>query len=166
MKKFLLLSALLAPLFFWHSAEAATCDGAAIPGMLVGSNGSVCTYLKVNSDGSLSVVTASPSGGTTVTPNPLTAVAGTQRGLSIAAATAPTIPATATYLLAQPQGTNNSSGVCLFWQDDGTDPTASAGQALSALQPLWRKVTSDGIKFIAATSATCTVTISYYKDTP
>lgn len=100
-----------------------------------------------------------------VTSGAVTAIAGTQTGVAIASATAPTIPATATYILAQAQGTNNTSGVCLFWRDDGTNPTTSAGQALASGQAMWRKVTSDGIKFIQAASATCTVTLSYYRNT-
>lgn len=97
---------------------------------------------------------------------PWTALAGTQTNLSVATATAPTVPATATILVAQAQGTNNTSGVCLYWQDDGTNPTASAGQQMSASQTLSYIVTGLPIKFIAATGATCTVTLSYYKATP
>lgn len=93
----------------------------------------------------------------------LTSVAGTQRGLSIAAATALTIPAGATMAAIQPQGTNNTAGVCLFWQDDGTDPTAVAGMALGANATLFYVVGALPIKLIAATGATCTATIAYYK---
>lgn len=108
----------------------------------------------------------SPSASSTsvVTSKAVVSVPGTQTGLAIATATAPTIPAMATYLLAQAQGTNNTGGICLYWQDDGTNPTASAGQGLAAGASMWRKVSPDAIKFIAATGATCAVTISYYKD--
>lgn len=94
--------------------------------------------------------------------NALTAVTGTQRGTAIAAATGMTIPATATVALVQFQGTNNASGQCAFWQDDGTNPTASAGQASPAYTPIWIKA-SAAFKAIAATGATCTMTVSYYK---
>ncbi len=93
----------------------------------------------------------------------LTIVAGTQRGLAIASATSLTVPATATTALIQAQGTNNSSGVCLYWQDDGTDPTASAGQQLAAGGSMYYHVASLPIKLFAATGATCVATISYYK---
>lgn len=108
----------------------------------------------------------SPSASSTsvVTSKAVVAVSGTQTALATATATAPTIPATATYILAQAQGTNNTGGVCLYWQDDGTNPTASAGQGLAAGASMWRKVSPDGIKFITATGATCAVTVSYYKD--
>lgn len=95
--------------------------------------------------------------------DPVTIVAGTQRGLSIATATTLTIPATATMAFIQAQGTNNSSGVCLYWQDDGTAPTNAAGQAMSAYSSIWYNVNSLPIQLIAASGATCTATISYYK---
>ncbi len=102
-----------------------------------------------------------PVTGDTVTT--LAAVAGTQRGTSIASATALTIPATATVALIQAQGTNNSSGVCLYWQDDGTNPTASAGLQMPAGTTMFYKVSLLPAKFIAATGASCTLTASYYK---
>ena len=98
-----------------------------------------------------------------VTQSAVTPVAGTQTALSIATATSLTIPATATEALIQAQGTNNSSGACLFWRDDGTAPTGTTGQLLSAGTSLWYNVTSLPVKLIAATSATCAATISYYK---
>lgn len=95
--------------------------------------------------------------------NALLPVAGTQRGTSIATSTGMAIPSGATVALVQFQGTNNGSGVCAFWQDDGTAPTASAGIAAPAyLPPIWIK-TSSAFKAIAATGATCTMTVSYYK---
>lgn len=99
----------------------------------------------------------------TNTGSSLTIVAGTQRALSIATATALTIPSTATVALIQAQGTNNSSGVCLYWQDDGTNPTDAAGQQLAAQGSVYYAVTSLPIKLIAANGASCTATISYYK---
>lgn len=117
----------------------------------------------VSSTDPLPVTTASGSPVLT-SQNPWTAVTGTQTALSIATATAPTVPATATILVAQAQGTNNASAQCLFWRDDGTNPTGSAGQFLGAGSTLVYKVSSTPIKFIQATSATCTVTIAYYRD--
>ena len=111
-------------------------------------------------------VYVTPSSGgsaTVVTQDPWVAVAGTQRALSIASATALTIPATATFAVIQAQGTNNTSGVCLYWQDDGTNPTNAAGQQMSAGQSLVYNVSTLPIKLIAASGATCTATISYYK---
>lgn len=93
----------------------------------------------------------------------ITAVAGTQRALAISSATALTVPATATIALIQAQGSNNGSGVCLYWQDDGTVPTVSAGQILSAGTSMYYAVVGLPIKLIAATGATCTATISYFK---
>lgn len=93
----------------------------------------------------------------------LTAIAGTQRGLSIASATALTIPTGAKFALIQAQGTNNTSGVCLFWQDDGTAPTNAAGNALSANSIIAYAVQQLPIQLISASGATCTATISYYK---
>lgn len=94
--------------------------------------------------------------------NALAAVAGTQRGTSIAGSTGLTIPSGATVALVQFQGTNNASGQCAFWQDDGTAPTATAGQAQPAYTQLWIKASSS-FAAIAATGATCTMTVSYYK---
>lgn len=101
----------------------------------------------------------------TVKQDSWTAVAGTQTALSIASATAPTVPATATILVFQPQGTNNSSGQCLIYRDDGTNPTGTTGIGVGAGQTVTYFVASSPIKFIAATGATCTVTITYYKYT-
>lgn len=95
--------------------------------------------------------------------NALLPVVGTQRGTSIASSTGMTIPTGATVALVQFQGTNNGSGQCAFWQDDGTAPTGTAGIAAPAyLPPIWIKA-SAGFKAIAATGATCTMTVSYYK---
>lgn len=111
------------------------------------------------------LVTVPASGGPAqpTTQAALTAVAGTQRGLSIATATSLTVPATATVAVISAEGVNNSSGICLYWQDDGTAPTASAGQPMSALAVMVYKVTSLPIQLIAATSATCKANISYYR---
>lgn len=90
-------------------------------------------------------------------------VAGTQVGLVISAATAPTVPAGATTAIIQAQGTNAATGgACLFWRDDGTNPTTSAGQVLVANAAITVS-TAVPIKLIAAATATCTATISYYK---
>lgn len=103
---------------------------------------------------------ASPS---IVAPAAVAALAGTQTGLSIATATALTVPTGATIALIQAQGTNNTSGACLFWRDDGTNPTNSTGSQMAAGASMFYKVTSLPIKLIAASGATCTATISYYK---
>ncbi len=119
-----------------------------------GTSGGQPTYCPVNNTYPLPV-------GPTV--NALNPVAGTQRGTSIASSTGMTIPTGATVALVQFQGTNNAGGVCAFWQDDGTAPTASAGIAAPAyLPPIWIKA-SAAFKAIAATGATCTMTVSYYK---
>lgn len=94
--------------------------------------------------------------------NALVPVAGTQRGTAIASSTGLTIPTGATVALVQFQGTNNASGQCGFWQDDGTAPTGAAGQASPAYTPIWIAA-SAAFKAIAATGATCTLTASYYK---
>ncbi len=94
--------------------------------------------------------------------NALVPIAGTQRGTAIASSTGMTIPTGATVALVQFQGTNNASGQCAFWQDDGTAPTGTAGQASPAYTPIWIKA-SAGFAAIAATGATCTMTVSYYK---
>lgn len=91
------------------------------------------------------------------------AVAGTQVGLAISSATALTVPSGATVALIQAQGTNNTSGQCLFWRDDGTNPTTTAGQALANGASMYYAIQGLPIKLIAASSATCTATISYYK---
>lgn len=96
--------------------------------------------------------------------NGLIPVAGTQRGLAIASSTALTVPTGATVGLIQAQGTNTTARVCLFWQDDGTAPTATAGQSLGANGSIWVSSNSlSAIRLIASASATCTATISYYK---
>lgn len=91
------------------------------------------------------------------------AVAGTQRGVTISSATALTVPAGATAAFVSVQGTNNTSGICAYWQDDGTAPTASAGQPAASLWSAWYNIKSLPITFIAATGATCTLNASYYK---
>lgn len=94
----------------------------------------------------------------------LTAVAGAQRNVSMSIATALTVPATATTAVISVNGTNNSSGVCAYWQDDGTSPTGTAGQPLMAGAYISNyKVTGLPIKLIQATGATCTFSASFYK---
>lgn len=117
-----------------------------------------------NTSGQVCTVTAGGGGGgVPVTPAAITPVAGTQRGLSIASSTALTVPGGATLAVIQAQGSNNSSGICLYWQDDGTAPTNSAGQGMSAVQTLVYKGSLSAIRLIAASGATCTATISYYQ---
>lgn len=88
-------------------------------------------------------------------------VGGTQTSVSVASATGLTIPTGATGVLVDVQGTNNTSGVCLYWRDDGTNPTASTGHALPTGAYLVPPSPTT-IKFITATSATCSITVSYY----
>lgn len=98
-------------------------------------------------------------------------LAGGQFSLSIATATAPTVPDGATAVLVMPVGTNNTSGQCLLWRDDGTDPTASVGNPAAAGQPFWYHVKrsatlstiNPNFKVIAASGATCTVNFNYYQ---
>ncbi len=92
----------------------------------------------------------------------LSAIAGTQTNVTISGATALTIPTNAIYAVISVIGTNNSSGVCAYWQDDGTAPTGSTGQPLASLGSLVYFVKSLPIKLIAATGASCTFTASYY----
>lgn len=99
------------------------------------------------------------------------AVAGDQFGVSIAAATAPTAPSDATGVMVLPVGTNNSSGQCLLWRDDGTSPTTTVGNGVGAGVPLWyyvktsatSSVLNPNFKVIAASGATCTVNFVYFK---
>lgn len=93
---------------------------------------------------------------------PARTVPGSQVNVTISAATGLTVPVGATYALIQAQGSNNTNGVCLFWRDDGTNPTNAAGQALAANQTLPYTVTGMPIKLIAASGATCTMSVSYY----
>lgn len=94
-----------------------------------------------------------------------------QFGLSIASATAPTVPDGTTAILVVPVGTNNTTSQCLIWRDDGTDPSGTVGNGLATGQPMWyyiRKSTTlsapnPSFKVIAATGATCTVNFNYYK---
>lgn len=108
--------------------------------------------------------TVPTGGGTSASPYLFTAVAGTQRSLSIATATTPTIPATATVLAITLKGTADTAGICGYWQDDGTAPTASAGQPLPCLETMNYLVSGIPIQLIASTSSSgVTATISYYK---
>ncbi len=141
----------LAALLFAPNAQAQSSQGLF---WQCGTSGGQPTYCPVNNTYPLPI---SPE------INAMLPVAGTQRGTSIASATGMTIPAGATVALVQFQGTNNASGQCAFWQDDGTAPTGTAGIAAPAyLPPIWIKA-SAGFKAIAATGATCTMTVSYYK---
>ncbi len=103
-----------------------------------------------------------PTGVTNCYTPTLKALAGTQTSTSMATATALTIPTGAVYAIITVAGTNNSSGICAYWRDDGTSPTGSAGQPLAALNGIQYFVTSLPIKLIQATGASCTFTASYY----
>lgn len=123
-----------------------------------GGGGGGTSNVNITQVGGNAVTTTIP-----VSAGSVTAVAGTQVGLSIATATALTVPAGAMLAIINAQGANNPSGICLYWRDDGTNPTNSAGQALSALATLNYKVAALPIKLIAASGATCTATISYFQ---
>lgn len=157
--------ALAALLHYSDAAQAQTtsvCGGMGYIGQVAGGlDAGTCYHLVVNSDGSIK--TSSGGGGVAPAPYTPTVVAGTQRGLAIASATALTIPATATAALISVAGTNNTSGVCAYWQDDGTNPTNAAGQPLAAGAYLVYNAVGLPIKLIAASGATCTANISYYK---
>lgn len=90
-------------------------------------------------------------------------IAGTQTGVSMATAQTLTVPAKATLAVITVAGTNNTSGICALWRDDGTAPTGTAGQPLAALAGLTYSVKSlAGFQIIQATGASCTFTVSYY----
>lgn len=144
-----------------HAQTSPACAGSGAYGMIIGGlNAGTCYYIVPNPDGSLNV---KPDSGAASAPYSPTALAGTQRSLAIASATALTIPATATMALISVAGTNNTSGVCAYWQDDGTSPTNAAGQPLAAGAYLPYNAAGLPIKLIAASGATCTANISYYK---
>lgn len=150
--------AMVTPAFAQACAVSA---GANPPGMLVGGVDSAhCYWVVVDSTGALKTTAG---GGTSPTPFAPTIVAGTQRGVSMAAATALTIPATATMALISVAGTNNNGDVCAYWQDDGTNPTGSAGNPLAAGAYLPYNGSGLPIKLIQATGATCTFNAAYYK---
>lgn len=96
---------------------------------------------------------------------------GDQYGASTAAALAPTIPSGATGILVVPVGTNNTSGQCLMWRDDGTDPTGTVGNPIAAGQPMWYYVKTSAtnsaplsaLRLITATGATCAANLIYLK---
>lgn len=95
--------------------------------------------------------------------NPATSKVGQQTSVSLASATALTVPTGATLAVITVEGTNNGSGVCARWRDDGTAPTASAGNPLASLAVMSYQVTSLPIKLISATGATCSMDVSYYR---
>ena len=94
--------------------------------------------------------------------SPSTALVGSQEGVSLASATALTLPTGATRAVISVEGTNNTAGQCARWRDDGTNPTGSAGIPLAANTIMHYQVTSLPIKLIEATGATCTMNVAYY----
>lgn len=93
----------------------------------------------------------------------LAPIAGTQTNVAMTTATALTVPAKATFAIITVSGTNNTAGVCAYWEDDGTAPTGTTGQPLAALAGFTYFVKSlAGLKLIQATGASCTFTASYY----
>lgn len=95
--------------------------------------------------------------------SPSTSKVGQQTSVSLAAATALTVPTGATLAVITVEGTNNGAGVCARWRDDGTAPTASAGNPLGSLAILSYQVTNLPIQLIQATGATCSMDVSYYR---
>ncbi len=111
--------------------------------------------------GSLSQ-TGCPTGVTTCFAPVLTAIAGTQTNVSMASATALTVPANAQLAVITVVGTNNTSGICAYWRDDGTSPTGTTGQPLASLTGVTYFVKNLPIKLIQATGASCTFSVAYY----
>lgn len=97
-------------------------------------------------------------------------VGASQFGVSIASATAPTVPSGALAVLVIVEG-SNSDGGCARWRDDGTAPTASVGVPIGNQRAMWyfakTSATTSAInpnfQLIAATGETCTVDFLYYK---
>ena len=98
-------------------------------------------------------------------PNPaLTAIpSSAQKNVTMTGATALTIPIGATTALISVSGTNNGSGICAYWEDDGTNPTTSAGQPLASLGFIYFHVNSLPIKLIQASGASCTFNANFYR---
>ena len=112
--------------------------------------------------GSLSQIGCSP-GITTCYQPYLQAIAGTQTPVTITSATPLTIPAKATVAVITVQGSNNTSGVCAYWRDDGMAPTTTTGNAMSVSSPPFvYAVKGLPIQFIQASGATCTLNVAYY----
>lgn len=79
-------------------------------------------------------------------------------------ASSPTIPTGTTTVDIYPLGTNGTSGNCLFFRADGTAPVATGGSGLASQQiELGYNLSVPGLQFIAASGATCAVTLKYYK---
>ena len=94
--------------------------------------------------------------------SPSTALAGTQTAVSLAAATALTVPTGATLAIITVEGTNNAGGICARWRDDGTDPDATTGMTLVAGADFLYTGDFSAIKFIE-TAASAKLNVSYYK---
>lgn len=96
------------------------------------------------------------------------AVAGTQTGVSIVSATGLTVPTGANIAIITVEGTNNTAGVCARWRDDGTAPTSTVGNPLSANAVMVYQVVDSSqnplpIKLIQASGASCAMDVAYYK---
>lgn len=84
------------------------------------------------------------------------------QALTSAYALAPPVGTSAA--LVQAQGTNNTSGQCAFWEDDGTAPTSTTGIAIGSGGTLFYSFAPLAkAQFIAASGATCTLTVFWYK---
>lgn len=99
------------------------------------------------------------------------AIPGDQFGVTISSAVAPTLPSDATGVMVLPVGTNNTTGACLLWRDDGIAPTSTVGNAVGAGIPLWYYVKKSAansainpnFQVIAASGASCTANFIYFK---
>lgn len=103
-----------------------------------------------------------PSGFTTCFRQQYVAIAGTQSAVDISSATAFTIPTGAVRAVVTFAGTNNGSGTCAFYRDDGTSPTGTTGIPVPAFQPFAYDILNLPLKAIAATGASCTMSVAYY----
>lgn len=95
--------------------------------------------------------------------NMRTVVPPMQINVPITTATGLTVPAGATQVIIQANGTNGTNGHCLRWRDDGVDPVAGSGISMVNGEKLTYSVVGFPIKFIVSAGATCTFTAAYYK---
>lgn len=168
MKKALLVTALIIGASLSASSAFAQTAAQSVTGFLLAQGSTYGSYTCPSTATQPCFVqygsTIPTGGGTSPSPYLATAVAGTQRSLSIATSTAPTVPATATILVITLKGTADTAGICAFWQDDGTAPTSSAGQPLPCLETMSYTVSGVPIQLIASSgSSGVTASISYYK---
>jgi hypothetical protein len=90
-------------------------------------------------------------------PAALTPVATSQMGLTVATATALTVPATATTAVITVEGNS------VRYRDDGTAPTASVGTLIPVGAVMTLKLTSFTNAQFIQTAATANIDVAYYK---